>query len=197
MQKEQKHVISILIIFLLIIFNCNSQDVNDDYVILNKIIELTSVSKGDSYNLRKRINADQSDLLKYYDYRFLNKPFYTILKDYNEEKDSIIYDSEKIQEKRKNRWDLKCKLVDSLFTKYDIENFIKPHEMLSFWEKDRVNNASLVKNTGNYISRPYYREDYKYAIVLHYYNGKKTLYILKNNEKLGWHYFSKIDNLWF
>lgn len=201
MQKVQKHVINSLILFLLFTINCNSQNDNVDYLLLNKVIKLTTRLEDYTYNLTKRINADQSDLRKYYDYRYLKEPFYEVLKDYDEEKDSIVYDSKDKQKKRKLRWNLKCKIIDSLFAKEDIERFLEPKEMLSFWNAEKfINfnmNIELVRYRGNYISKPYYRKDNKYAIVLHYFKGTKTLFIFKNITESNWELYSRIDNLWW
>ncbi|WP_299337354.1 hypothetical protein [uncultured Psychroserpens sp.] len=201
MQKVKKLVISTLMLFLLMIFNSYSQANKNDYILLNKVIELTKEGTDILYNLNEKVNTENF-LKDYYDYRFFDRPFYSKFV-YDKEKDSAFIDNDnkEIRTQRNLKWDKKCKVIDSLFSKNDIETFIKPRRKISYWKKNSINvtNVKFVETyyLSNLISKPYYRKDNKYALVLHRFRGTKTLFVFAKNDKSQWEYFSQVDNLWW
>lgn len=96
MQKVLKLVIRIFL-FVLLLNKVTGQSINDDYLLLNKVIELTQkeeIKSGKAYKLLKTVGISVDKIEKYYKFRYLNEPIYRIVEGYDSVKDSIIYEGD-------------------------------------------------------------------------------------------------------
>lgn len=196
---KHKAITIIKACFLIVIFSCdsNSDKVKDDIILLNKVVELTLDSNDDSYLLTKNVNSSKEKLKGYYNYRFFNKPFFTIMKGYDKEKDSVTYDNIERQKKRDSLWKIKTSVIDNSFSKKDIERFLQRPDTTK-WDSDKLsNNVNLIKKGGHYISRPYYSSDKVYALIQHYTLKTQTTFFIFKKESGRWIEAGRIENAWF
>ena len=199
MQKVVKLVIKTCLFFLFS-SNINGQTINDNYLLLNKVIKLTKTKPDSTYKLLKSVNSNKDKLEKYYKFRYYNKPIYKVLIDYDEKKDSLIYDNVENQKKRERIWSLKYKILDSLFTKKDIEYFLE-QDKLWLWNNNNLsNNVYLSEDTGwsfgNIIYKPYFSLNGKYALVQHASAKKFTSFYIFSKKSDEWIFIDSIVNIW-
>jgi len=192
-----KYIIIFINLLMFTTLSCKSQNNNVDVILLNKVIKSTKLANDSIYKLNENINYSKDRLNKYYKYKFLNKPFYDVIIDYNKENDSIIYENTKNEKQRDSIWSVKYSIIDSLFSKEDIEYFIK-QEGNAKWDFNRlkIKGVNIKKSVigGNYISVPFYSLNGKYAIIEHKSLKKfTTLFIFKKLKK-RWELIDSIKN---
>ncbi|NMH87625.1 hypothetical protein [Flavivirga algicola] len=199
MQKAVKLVIKIYL-FILFSGSINSQTIEDNYLLINKVIELTRTESDSIYKLLKSVSSNKDKLEKYYNFNYFNKPLYREVIDYDEQKDSLIYDDGVNQKKREHLWSLKYAILDSIFTKKDIEYFLQQNEVW-VWNTDKLNDSINLSNDnslsfGNIIHKPYYSLNHKYAIVQHISAKTFTSFYIFKKEKNEWLKIGSIKNIW-
>lgn len=199
MQKVVKLVIKTYLFFLFS-SNINSQTIDDNYLLLNKVIKLTKTQPDCAYKLLKSVNSNKDKLEKYYNFKYYNKPIYKVLIDYDKKKDSLIYDNVKNQKRRKRIWSLKYKILDSLFTKKDIEYFLGQNKLWQWNKNNLSNNVYLSEDIGlsygNIIYKPYFSLNGKYALVQYRSAKKFTSFYIFSKKSDEWIFIDSIGNIW-
>ena len=201
MQRVLKLVIKACLIFL---FSNNSmgQTNYDNYVLLNKVIILTKQKKHNTYKLLKSIGSNTDKLDKYYRFKYFKKPIYKIASGYDEETNSIIYNDSLNQKKREYIWKKKYSILDSLFTKMDIEYMLQQNEnQLWTWDEDKLgDNIDISSDNslsyGNKIYKPLYSLSGEHAIVLHESLKSFMSFFIFKKEKSDWIIIDSILNIW-
>ncbi len=201
MQKVKKNVIKgLLLISFLTTIACISQSFKEESSFLEKVVKSSRLTNDTIYYLNKNINNSKNILRKYYEFKFQNKPFYKIYVGYDEEKDSIIYDSKEKQLERKRFWKRQWNTIDSFFTKNDFDNFLKSETEYKEWDTSIINSISkegsevrLSSLNGNYVSRPYFDSKKEHAFVAHSAKSNTTLFIFKKEENY-WTIIDKVEN---
>lgn len=203
MLKGQKIVIKLLMLSVLFLSGCSkSEKLNSDATLVNIVIQLTKKSKDDLYKLDLKPISIKEKLSKYYNFKYKGKPIYQVVKGYDSENDSIIYDDSLQQKKRMKFWSLKFKSIDSLFSKIEIENILKDTIASTFGNKGLI-NVKLIESQKddsnstfgvNRISKPYYGKDKNLAIVMHSFRNYSTFFIFKKGVS-DWVLLKKIENL--
>lgn len=204
MQKAQKLAIKLILSFL--VFYANStyaQEVKDAYKLLDKIIQLTRQPNDDFYFLSKDKLGSKVLIKKYYDFRFYDKPFYTVVT-YDSLTDKIGYDTLKL-EKDYKKWKAKYSVLDSLFSKSDIERIMETNYENTHWES---NNKFFNKKRGlpinfcnpnvycdNYISISYLNEKKDHVLIIHSRKGMNTTFFIFKRENKDWTLVNRIDNV--
>lgn len=200
MLKVIKLVIRIYIVFFFLNF-VNAQTINDNYLLLNKVIELTRTESDSTYKLLKSVNSNNDKIEKYYKFKYLNEPISKVLIGYDEVKDSLIYDNGTSQKNKEHFWSLKYSVLDSSFVKKDIEYFLQLNELWK-WDENKINDAVDVSEDtslsfGNLIYKPYYSLNSKFALVQHV--SAKTFtsfYIFKKDDENKWLKIGSVKNIW-
>ena len=202
MQKVIKPVTKLFLLFLLL-NNAHSQTINDDYILLNKVIELSNSQKKNNYKLLKFANLNNDKLYKYYKFKYDNKPIYKVVIGYDEQTDSLIYEDNENLKSRDSIWTLKYAIIDSLFTKKDIEFCLqRDKNQLLEWDTSRIihDNVTVSNDTtlsfGNIIYRPYYTVNGKYSIVMHKSAKTFTSFYIFKKENEDWIIIDSIENIW-
>lgn len=204
MQKVQKNVIKIILLFLILfINNVNAQLIKDDYYFLDKIIQLNSKPNDSVFNLNNKNEGSKYLLKKYYEFKYYDKAFFKIFK-YDSINDKVGYDTIRLQKDR-IKWILKYDVLDSLFTKEDIERIIETKEENIKWDSTNAifnkYNFSIKWCTSyyckNFISRPYYNKLKNHVLII---SNKTTkvdstiIYIFKKEDE-DWILLNKIENV--
>ena len=186
----------VLINILLVIFSCQ-KSMNDDTVLLQKIISLEPNSILDT--ISKRANFTTKAIYNYHQIRFLNKSPLKIVEGYDKEKGKTIYGSKEEQQKLDTRFSDKFKKLDSLLTKKDVEFLIEQNRVTSNWKEEEINKIENEKiylnNSTNRISKPIYSLNRKYALVCYdLYNTTKKIAVFKkmNND---WKHLFTIEDI--
>ncbi|MBQ0786144.1 MAG: hypothetical protein KBT69_01495 [Oceanihabitans sp.] len=204
MQKGQKHVTKLILIFLVLSVNyCKAQVNNDDYYFLDKIIQITKQPSDSVYQLSRR-NETIGSLRNYYDFRFKHRPFYTTFV-YDSITDRVGYDTLQLKQNR-IKWKAKYRVMDSVFTKEDIEQIIEAELKDTKWDSTNIvfNNKKnlLIKWTNsyyskNFISKPYYNEkkDHAFLVSSHNIKGTTTTFYVFKKEEEDWSLVDKIENV--
>lgn len=206
MQKEQKHVIKLILIFLVLHINsCAAQENKDDYYFLNKIIKLTKQEKDSVYNLSQRNETGNVLLKNYYKFRFNDRPFYTTMV-YDSITDKVGYDTLQLQQNR-IKWKAKYRVLDSVFTKEDLDRLIARKRDTTKWDSTNIvfNNVKLplIKWTNshysnNFISKPYFNKKKSHAFVVTSHKIKRArtarIYVFKKEDE-EWNVISEIYNV--
>mgnify|MGYP000338828123 CR=1 FL=1 len=203
MQKGQKHVIKLIFIVLLI-NSCTAQEKKDDYYFLNKIIEFTK-QPNDSVYLLTRRNETRGTLENYYKFRFNGRPFYTTMV-YDSITDKVGYDTLQLQQNQV-RWKAMYKVLDSAFTKEDLDRIIARKRDTTKWDSTNIGfnkrKLPLIKWTNshyskNFISKPYYNEKKTHAFIVSSHTIKRArttrIYVFKK-ENEDWNIISEIYNV--
>ena len=205
MQKAQKLAIKLGLILFISSINYNHAQINDDaYYLLDKIIQLTKQPNDSIFELSSRNEIGKEFFRKYYNFRFNDKPFYTSVA-YDSITDIIGYDTLKL-EQNQIKWKSKYRILDSVFTKEDIEQVVEIKTKDTKWDSTHIilNNKtnSLIRwRNGdyfkNFISKPYYNQkmNHLFVVTSHYKKGRSTtIYIFKKEED-DWFQIDKIENV--
>jgi hypothetical protein len=205
MQKAQKLAIKLGLIVLISSINYSHAQINDDaYYLLDKIIQLVKQPNDSIYELSSRNEIGKGFFRKYYNFRFNDKPFHTTIT-YDSIADIIGYDTLKLEQNR-IKWKAKYRILDSVFTKEDIEQIMELKVKDTKWDSANVifnsKTNSLIRWCNgdyckNFISIPYYNEKRNHLFVAtsHYKNGRSTtMYIFKKDEE-DWLLIDKIENV--
>ncbi|MDY7395714.1 hypothetical protein UMM65_10705 [Aureibaculum sp. 2210JD6-5] len=206
MQKAQKVVTSLAILFLITINSCLSQTKSDDYQLLKKVIEMNSISKDSIFLLQKSNDFNQEQLHKYYRHHVLKeKGVIGIIGGKVNKDGKIVRDdyTPEVQDDFQEAWYAIYRPVDSIFSIKEIE-LLATKEETSFWDEKQLGNKvqlidldSLVKEArkGDYtgvnyfqsykISKPFYANNKKYAIVQYrkYAKPPSYLYIFEKQKE--------------
>ncbi len=193
MQKAQKHVSKIIVLFLILFINdINAQLIKDDYYFLDKIIQFNSNPNDSVFNLSNKNDGSKYLLKKYYEFRYYDKPFFKVFK-YDSINDKIGYDTIRLL-KDNIKWKHKYKVLDSLFTKEDIERIIETKEENIKWDSTNVifhkYNFSMKWCDSYYcknsISKTYYnqKKNHAFIIVNKTTKGNSTLIYIYSKKKI-------------
>lgn len=204
MQKAQKHVSKIIFLFLILfINNINAQLIKDDYYFLDKIIQFNSNPNDSVFNLSNKNDGSKYLLKKYYEFRYYDKPFFKVFK-YDSINDKVGYDTIRLL-KDNIKWRHKYKVLDSLFTKEDIERIIDTKEENIKWDSTNVifhkYNFSIKWCDSYYcknsISKTYYNQKKNHAFIIanKTTKGNSTLIYIFKKEDNDWNLLNIIENV--
>lgn len=205
MQKAQKLAIKLGLIVFISFINYSHAQINDDaYYLLDKIIQLTKQPNDSIYELSSRNETGKDFFRKYYNFRFNNKPFYTTIT-YDSITDIIGYDTLKLEQNR-IKWKAKYRVLDSVFTKEDIEQIMELKVKDTKWDSTNIifnskMNSLIRWNNGdyykNFISKPYYNLKRNHLFIIYSRikrTSSTTMYIFKKDEE-DWLLIDKIENV--
>ena len=202
-QKAQRLANKLIISLILLLYsnNASSQGKSDDtYYLANKIIQMTCKKKDSFYNLNKNIQGNKYLLKKYYNLKFQDKPFYTIMA-YDSINDRVGYDTLNL-EKNILKWKKQYRLMDSVFSKSDIQRFIDKKMIANQWDVSNTifnKNEVIIKWCKNYcensISYPYYNDKKNYALIVYSTTGMSTTFYIFRKEENDWLLVDKIDDV--
>ncbi|WP_034060998.1 hypothetical protein [Lacinutrix jangbogonensis] len=205
MQKGQKHVIKLILLFLFLSVNCCKAKMDkNEYYFLDKMIQLTKQANDSVYHLSRR-NGTTGSLTNYYKFRFNNRSFYT----------TFTYDSITGQdgidtlelEQNRIKWKAKYRILDNAFSREDLDKVIARKGDATKWDSTNIifNNKKLplIKwNNGyyskNFISKPYYNEKKTHAFIVSSHKIKTArtarIYVFKK-ENEEWVVIDTIENV--
>lgn len=205
MQKAQKLAIKLGLILLISSIDYSHAQINGDaYYLLDKIIQLTKQPNESNYELSSRNEIGKGFFRKYYNFRFNDEPFFTTVT-YDSITDIIGYDTLKLEQNR-IRWKAKYRILDSMFTKEDIERIMEAKVKDTKWDSTNIifNSKKNLAirwcngyNCKNFISIPYYNEKKNHLFVVNSQIKKgmtTTIYIFKKEEE-NWLLIDKIENV--
>ncbi len=187
----------LIISFILVLLtSCLNIQKDDDYIILNKIINLENISKNDTLYLLEKGKYNMDCLKYYYIYKYDKKKYDSLfIKFESQKRKNVKYGnlSEKYSKYLKFGFNHVNCVNDSIIDKKTL-NYLKNQNDSIFWNKNNINNTNVIiiahpKKTFKF--RPNHKENYpQISISKPIYNKNKDIAIVGyqiffNNSDLG------------